>query len=1089
MGKAITTSNGGRPGDDPLVMTPGGWRPKSKVHFVEPGHHISGKDGRLQKIHTASGKMVADYGTVSNRKWEKRGPGAPQAPGAPHAPGAPGTRAPFPDDGWIVDCGWSNTSSDAISYMSTEWVVPPPPTTDVGQTIYLFNGLEQSGSGGSPEGPFILQPVLQWGPSEAGGGSYWSITNWYAGGPGDPALYGTLVQVNPGDSLQGIMTLTSQSGTNFNYTSVFAGQSAADLTVTDIAELTWACETLECYGITQPSDYPATLMTAMTNIEVKVGTAEASLDWSVLNSFTDNGQQCLVISNASPGGDVYLFYATDTQNFYFVVDKSSFGKDEVSDVIASAAAGKFSNAFWLVLDGYTPNWIAGATPTFAGASTFKSPNVNGLSIAPDPTTPVEYELGGPGTAYADTVQRIRFAYDVTFSSVSSFPAIGSDNTYTLLANISIAGTTLALEPETIFQLLGGSDPYFTNVDSGNPQSVFYLSQDLRVFTVNAGESPVSGAPAFSSDPYGSIQSFLYYLNNTDLYTQTYPPGADPLNALPDQTGYETGDTSVTPLNGSNPNYNFAIARVRLQGATGTTSPNTRVFFRLWVAVSTDTDFQPGTTYLSTLGSSGEDSGLPVFPLASGPLTDPSGNTLQTIPFFATDATGSNDYNASYVPASPDEMNNIQTITVPAGEDTVYAYFGCFLNVYDASYNSLFPGTHHCIVAQIAYDDAPIPTTTPTGATPSPENWDKLAQRNLQITSSGNPGFPVTHRIPQTFDARPSPLPALDGNGALLNYPDEFMIDWGNTPVGSIASIFWPQVSSAQVLAIAAKLYPTHLLSAADNNTIQCTVTGEVTYVPIPDGAGQNLNLAGLFTVDLPDGIKAGNEFNITVRRIVSKQVATQGIIPAANKGGGAATHGGGNSSGVDRKKLLNWRCIAGTFQVRIPVSHEAPLLKPEENVLAILKWRLQNMAAVNRWYPVLQRYISYVSSRVKGMGGNPSTIQPSQWGLGQPGKTGGQGTGGHGGRGGGFGGQGGTGGLPLHGLEFTGKVSAIIFDRFGDFDGFLLLTLEGHERAFRGREPEIEELVNRAWTERILISVFVEKDCKHIPVSIVYRRF
>ena len=124
------------------------------------------------------------------------------------------------------------------------------------------------------------------------------------------------------------------------------------------------------------------------------------------------------------------------------------------------------------------------------------------------------------------------------------------------------------------------------------------------------------------------------------------------------------------------------------------------------------------------------------------------------------------------------------------------------------------------------------------------------------------------------------------------------------------------------------------------------------------------------------------------------------------------------------------------------------------------------MAAVNRWYPVLQRYISYVSSRVKGMGGNPTTIQPSQWGIGEPGKTGG--------------GEG--------SLEFTGKVSAIIFDRFGDFDGFLLLTLEGHERAFRGREPEIEELVNRAWTERILISVFVEKDKEHIPVSIVYRR-
>lgn len=140
----------------------------------------------------------------------------------------------------------------------------------------------------------------------------------------------------------------------------------------------------------------------------------------------------------------------------------------------------------------------------ARASTFNSANITGLSISANGTTPVQYELGGPTTAYGNVVQRIRFAYDIKFTSTGSFPPIGGENTYTLLANIVIGGMTLSLEPETAFALVGGSDPYFSNVDSSNPDSVPYLSQDLRVFTVIAGESAVPGGPLFTSDPYGSI---------------------------------------------------------------------------------------------------------------------------------------------------------------------------------------------------------------------------------------------------------------------------------------------------------------------------------------------------------------------------------------------------------------------------------------------------------------------------------------------------------------------------------------------------------------------------------------------------------
>jgi len=70
-------------------------------------------------------------------------------------------------------------------------------------------------------------------------------------------------------------------------------------------------------------------------------------------------------------------------------------------------------------------------------------------------------------------------------------------------------------------------------------------------------------------------------------------------------------------------------------------------------------------------------------------------------------------------------------------------------------------------------------------------------------------------------------------------------------------------------------------------------------------------------------------------------------------------------------------------------------------------------------------------------------------------------------------------------LAFTGKVNGLIFDRFGDFDGFLLFTEHGQEETFESREAAVYRVVERAWQERILITVFVGRRHRHRPESIV----
>lgn len=771
------------------------------------------------------------------------------------------------------------------------------------------------------------------------------------------------------------------------------------------------------------------------------------------------------------------------------IDKNTFGRDEVQDAIATQG-GRFSSAVWLVLEGFSIDsfnalGIAVPTPTWASS-------LNGVQIVASPASPGGSTPASPIPQFEDPAhpkrpQRIRFSFDMVFTDTSAFPNTGDGPVFgEIQASAQQGGSAVPGASTSAFvELIAGEDPYFANIDPTHADDVWYLSQDLRVFSTIAGQSALPGAPAMTSDPYASIQSLLQHLNGNASFTQ--PATTDPLNALPGQGGYETADSSVSPVDAQHhQRYNFAIARVRLRGTHGAQAPNVRVFFRMFVAQSCDTDFQPSGAYKSQLGTSGADSGHPVFPLASNSgLSDPSGNSLRTIPFFATDSAGTHDYDGTTQDA------NIRTIEIPTTDDSVWAYFGCFLDMYDASNNARFGGTHHCLVAEIAYDDAPIPTSTPTGTVPSPANFDKLAQRNLQITLSENPKSPDTHIIPQAFDVRAS-RPLAGPSTTPGTYPDELMIDWGATPPGSAALIYWPQVDAAEVISLADSLYGSHLLSVREPHTVECMTTQGVSYIPIPPASG-TVSLAGLLTIELPSTVKHGQRFDIVVRRVTSRRlrydrpgthsasVVVGGLPQELIATGEAAAidpapskpdkHEPQMAAGRDKYEVIvrEWRQVSGAFQVRIPVTDRTVMLRPEEDALAVIRWRLDNMPASNRWRPVLQRYLDYVTARVKGLGGDPERIPASLEGASAKSDFGGPRD---------YPGRRDYPGLGEHPARhaFTGKVDELIYDRFGDLRAFTLRLNDGHTHTFRAREPQMERLLHRAWDERSVVSVEADSD-------------
>jgi hypothetical protein len=289
---------------DEYVLTPGGLRPKSLVHKVARDNVVDVTDGRL-RLMRRSGEVVAELGELPTRPGGRplmpRNVVPPSVRVAPVAP-APAGVVPAFGSGWITYASWTNGTGTPVSLFSTTWVVPPAPSTQSGQTIFLFNGIQNSTN--------IYQPVLQWGSSAAGGGNFWSVASWYVDGAGGTAFYSSLVPVNPGDVLTGVMTLTGQSPAGFSYNCDFTGIANTGLSIQNVQELTWLIETLECYGITQCSDYPAVNKTAMASINIQTGATNPTVDWTVNNSVTECGQHTLLFDEDVAGnGEVDLWYS------------------------------------------------------------------------------------------------------------------------------------------------------------------------------------------------------------------------------------------------------------------------------------------------------------------------------------------------------------------------------------------------------------------------------------------------------------------------------------------------------------------------------------------------------------------------------------------------------------------------------------------------------------------------------------------------------------------------------------------------------------------------------------------------------------
>lgn len=261
------------------VLTPGGYRPRSLVREVGEGLALRAAGGVVKRLDIST-SVLLDTEAVTLMAEE----------------------VPALGSGWVAYAFWNNGTGRSIQTFRTTWTVPRAPATQSGQTIFLFNGIQNYGANFG-----ILQPVLQWGTSAAGGGPFWSVASWYVTSGGQ-AFHTQLVQVNEGDTLVGVMSLAGQTGNSFSYVSEFEGMANTSLPVNNIAELLWCNETLEAYNISQCSDYPASDVTTFGSIDIQTSSKTTPVNWTPVSAVTDCGQHVVVVSNTNPGGEVEIHY-------------------------------------------------------------------------------------------------------------------------------------------------------------------------------------------------------------------------------------------------------------------------------------------------------------------------------------------------------------------------------------------------------------------------------------------------------------------------------------------------------------------------------------------------------------------------------------------------------------------------------------------------------------------------------------------------------------------------------------------------------------------------------------------------------------
>jgi len=236
------------------VITPFGYFHPSCVREARSGETVLA-DGRLQ-FEDGTEETVASY--CSFPHYTAKGELVVE-----------GTKSLAPNEiswSWI-EAGQVSGSIPYDGVLAT-WTVPQTPTTNHGQTIYLFPGLMHTTA--NPE--LIIQPVLGWNDGQPAGP--WNIASWNCC-PSGMVWYSTPLTVTTGDQIYGTVlaacgSVTVQACSKWNITTrdVTTQQSTTlNVVYGSLITFEWAVSgALEVYSVYECTDFPPDGSTTFSNV-------------------------------------------------------------------------------------------------------------------------------------------------------------------------------------------------------------------------------------------------------------------------------------------------------------------------------------------------------------------------------------------------------------------------------------------------------------------------------------------------------------------------------------------------------------------------------------------------------------------------------------------------------------------------------------------------------------------------------------------------------------------------------------------------------------------------------------------------------
>ena len=432
------------------------------------------------------------------------------------------------------------------------------------------------------------------------------------------------------------------------------------------------------------------------------------------------------------------------------LDRSTFSLEQV----AAVGTTVLDDSFYIMLQDRTSRpftivWPADVEPALYGLI---APPIYAAGVYTDPAHFPEVELRDVATdapipdvtvsvtsmqpedpgLHAALPQRITCPCTVTFSGQGAFAGLVNPGDF---KDVKLAVTAtdrcgnLTTQDSLRVRLQFNPNPYMLDGPT------HWISLDTRVFQIEEGQARF-GVAAGWTDPNTFIQDVI-----TNFRSGGGTAGGETFDSLLSDQGDARLEYS-TALGGNNI-YNFALAQVRLQSASGLTDLRLTFRFLRWGVASVE--FNNTLTYRSA------GSGI-------GLLGQTISGELASIPFFAEPRVATSDSMTTQ-----DDPFNLFDFAATGGVEA-RSFFGAYLDINQTTLQ--FPQTytgdgpfggalyavrdlledhHQCMVVELLHAGDP----TVAGSTPGTS--DNLAQRNLLIVQTANPGSEITRTVQHAFN--------------------------------------------------------------------------------------------------------------------------------------------------------------------------------------------------------------------------------------------------------------------------------------------------------------------------------------------------